>query len=139
MKKGDKIGVLLVEDVNGDAQAITRAICYGDDDAIYSVTLVQRLKEGLRILSNSENKIDIILLDLSLPDAKDIKGLVEINVLYPEVPIIIISDQTDERVIRRAMLNGANRFLSKNEASGMLIKKIIADTISAAKDCQVKL
>jgi DNA-binding NarL/FixJ family response regulator len=121
------VSVLLVEDITGDAQAITRAILYGDIEQYYQVKRAARLTECLEVLS--ANQIDIILLDLSLPDAKDIKAVVEIRVLFPQTPIIVLSDQSDERIIKRALLNGANSFLPKSQASGVLIRKIIDDTL----------
>ncbi len=124
------ISVLLVEDITGDAQAITRAILYGDIEQYYQVMRAARLTECLEILSS--HKVDIVLLDLSLPDAKDIKALVEIRVLFPATPVIVLSDQSDDRVIKRALLNGANSFLPKSQASGVLIRKIIDETLGAS-------
>jgi DNA-binding NarL/FixJ family response regulator len=126
-----KIRVLLIEDITGDAHAITRAISYGDIDQFYNFTRATRLNEGIDLLK--QNNFDVILLDLSLPDAKDIKSVVEIKVLFPDVPIIVLSDQSDERVIQRALLNGASKFLPKSEASGVLIRKIIEKAIADKK------
>jgi DNA-binding NarL/FixJ family response regulator len=124
-----KITILLIEDITGDAKAITRAIAYGDIEQYYEVMRVARLKEGMEVLKNAN--IDAVLLDLSLPDARDIKAVVEINTLHPEIPIIVLSDQADSRVIQRALLNGAYKFLPKSEASGVLIRKAIEDAIKS--------
>jgi DNA-binding NarL/FixJ family response regulator len=124
-----KITILLIEDMTGDAQAITRAISYGDIEKYYLIIRVTRLKEGMEALKN--NNIDAVLLDLSLPDARDIKAVVEINTLYPNTPIVVLSDQSDSRIIQRALLNGASKFLPKSETSGVLIRKAIEDAIKS--------
>jgi DNA-binding NarL/FixJ family response regulator len=122
-----QISVLLIEDLVGDAKAITRALSYGDIEQDYNILRAVRLQEGIKLLN--DNKIDVILLDLSLPDAKDIKAVVELNNLFPNIPIIVLSDQSDDRVITRAINNGASKYLPKSEASGILIRKIIDQVI----------
>jgi len=124
----NKTKILLIEDITGDAQAIIRSISYGDINQHYEIIRVSRLREAMGVLE--EEQIQVVLLDLSLPDAKDIKALVEIKVLFPMVPVIVISDQSDDRVIQRAKLNGASEFLSKSETSGVLIRKTIDRVIS---------
>ncbi|AIL65380.1 Swarming motility regulation protein rssB [Rickettsiales bacterium Ac37b] len=122
------ISLLLIEDLIGDAKAITKALAYQESRNYFNIVTAHRLKDSINIL-NSE-KIDIILLDLSLPDAKDIKALVELKALFPSMPIIVISDHSDERMINRVMENGADYFLSKSESSGIIIKKAINEVLS---------
>lgn len=121
------INVLLIEDLNGDAKAITRALNHNIEQDGLNILRAARLQEGIKILG--ESPVDVILLDLSLPDAKDVKAVVELNFLYPNIPIIVISDQSDERMIQRVLANGAKSFLPKSESSGMLIKKSIDQVI----------
>jgi DNA-binding NarL/FixJ family response regulator len=93
----------------------------------YQISRTAKLQETIELLH--KNKFDVILLDLSLPDAKDIKALVAIRELFPDIPIIILSDQSDELTIQRTMIKGASSFLTKSEASGVLIRKKIDDVI----------
>lgn len=125
--KQDIISILLIEDLVGDAKAITRAISNNEFDHDFQITTASRLKHGIEILKKS--KINVILLDLSLPDAKDIKAVTELNNLFPQIPIIVLSDQSDENLISRALSNGATKFLTKNEATGILIRKVIDQVI----------
>jgi DNA-binding NarL/FixJ family response regulator len=125
---GSHICVLLVEDLVGDATAITRALSYSEASAGLEIKRATRLQESINAIQ--QNKIDVVLLDLSLPDAKDIKAVVELNRLFPTLPIIVISDQSDERIIKRALDNGACKFLSKSESSGILIRKTINDVLA---------
>ncbi|MFN7039231.1 MAG: response regulator [Alphaproteobacteria bacterium] len=124
----EHISALLIEDLNGDAKAITQALNYSKISKTMDMTRASRLKEGLKILA--ENKIDVVLLDLSLPDAKGIKGVVELNNTYPMIPIIVLSDQSDEKIIVRALENGARKFLVKGECNGKVIKNAIYEVLS---------
>lgn len=118
-----QIAVLLIEDLNGDAKAITQALAYSKITQGLDLVRVVRLQDGIATLN--ERNFDIILLDLSLPDAKGIKAVVELHRSFPNIPIIVLSDLSDERVIQRALENGAKKFLVKGECSGIVIKQAI--------------
>ncbi|MFV9875084.1 MAG: response regulator [Rickettsiales endosymbiont of Dermacentor nuttalli] len=122
------ISLLLIEDLVGDAKAITKALTYQGENNNFNIMTANRLKDGITLLNT--NNIDIILLDLSLPDAKDIRALVELKSLFPSIPVIVISDHSDERTINRAMDSGADYFLSKSESSGLVIKKAIEEVLN---------
>ena len=55
-------------------------------------------------LSTIENnpKIDLLILDLALPDLEWEEGLNKIRTLNPEIKIVVISASDDNRTIRRA-------------------------------------
>ncbi|MCX8063856.1 MAG: ATP-binding protein [Candidatus Hydrogenedentes bacterium] len=52
--------------------------------------------EGLNLLNSYGNKIDLLILDIILPDISGNKILAEVNSKYPELPILIISGYTEE-------------------------------------------
>ena len=57
---------------------------------------------------------DLILLDLHMPGAHGLSGLIFLRGHYPEVPVAIVSASDDQQVIRRAMQHGANGFIPKS-------------------------
>jgi DNA-binding NarL/FixJ family response regulator len=118
------IAVLLIEDMNSDADAIHYAVSKMKIKNVY-FKRVSRLQEGLSALA--ESKYDIVLLDLSLPDARGINAVIELNNKFPQVPIIIVSDQSDENIIKRALSSGAKKFLIKSECSGLIIEHNIRE------------
>ena len=68
--------ILLVEDNPGDARILRELLAEGKADR-FTLTHVDRLENGIRCLSQSA--IDIILLDLSLPDSQGAETLARMH------------------------------------------------------------
>jgi two-component system response regulator AtoC len=61
----------------------------------------------------AKEKPDLVLLDLNLLDEDGMAVLRELHAWEPELPVIMISAQCDERRFREAMLLGARDFFLK--------------------------
>ena len=72
----------------------------------------------------TENELDILILDLELPDGHGIDICKELNELYPTIKILILSMHQEERLILHLLKEGANGYLSKT-AKGEELKKAI--------------
>src|SRR5438874_1957625 len=88
------IRVLLIEDNPADVDLIMEAL----DEAELGVTLgtpqvalehVPRLADGLTRLSAAD--VDIVLLDLSLPDSQGIETFARLEQGAPGIPTIVLS------------------------------------------------
>ncbi len=112
--------LLLVEDNPGDVGLI-RAALWEDSsgDATFELVHADRLSAALKALK--ENAFDLVLLDLSLPDATGIATVLRMKQVAPALPIVIMTGLNDEAVAIEAMRNGAQDYLVKgNVDSGML-------------------
>lgn len=78
-------------------------------------------KEGLIIAAN--HPPDLILLDIGLPDQNGQEVLKQLREWYTK-PIIMLSVQSDEENIVKALDNGANDYLVKPFRTGELIARI---------------
>ena len=87
----------------------------------YKVTETSVAKEGLIMAAN--HPPDIILLDLGLPDENGHAVLKKLREWYSK-PIIILSVQSDEEDIIKALDNGANDYLVKPFRTGELLARI---------------
>jgi two-component system KDP operon response regulator KdpE len=87
----------------------------------YSVTSASTAKEG--IIMSSNHPPDLILLDLGLPDKNGLTVLEELRQWYI-YPIIILSVQSSEDVIIKALDSGANDYLTKPFRTGELLARI---------------
>lgn len=87
----------------------------------FNVTEAVNAKEGLE-LAQSESP-DLILLDLGLPDQSGHDVLVKLRDWYTK-PVIILSVQSGEDDIIKALDNGANDYLVKPFRTGELIARI---------------
>jgi len=71
--------------------------------------------EGLHQVLDHDTNVDLILLDLSLPDADGLFGLLHVRARYPEIPVAIISGIDDARIIHRAIECGAAGYIPKTQ------------------------
>jgi DNA-binding NarL/FixJ family response regulator len=57
---------------------------------------------------------DLMLLDLAMPGASGLTGLMRMRAEYPDIPVAVISASDDHATIRRALELGASAFISKS-------------------------
>lgn len=80
----------------------------------YSTTLASGGREAIDIiLSGSKVDIDLVLLDLSMPDINGIEVLRQVKPLKPDLPIIVLSAYGDVSSAVEAMRAGAVDFVEK--------------------------
>lgn len=60
-------------------------------------------------------KPSCVLLDLTLPDAEGLQGLLELRKLAPDVPIVVLTGHEDETLATRAVQEGAQDYLVKRK------------------------
>jgi len=71
--------------------------------------LLKVLKKGL--------EVDLLLLDLHIPDAHGFTGLAQVVELFPETPVMIVSGNDNPSVIHKAVDIGASGFLPKSSSN----------------------
>lgn len=97
----------------------------------YRVVEAGTAKEGLVAVAN--HPPDLVLLDLGLPDQNGHDVLKHLREWYSN-PIIILSVQSDEADIIKALDNGANDYLVKPFRTGELVARIRSALRKAAAD-----
>jgi two-component system sensor histidine kinase DegS len=114
--------ILLIEDNPGDTRLIKEYL--SDLKGIkYILSTADRLNKGLEILDNEF--IDVVLLDLKLPDSEGLKSVEEIFNISPNIPIIVLTGLNDENTAINAVKMGAQDYLVKDKVeSELLIKSI---------------
>ena len=120
--EGEKIRILLIEDNPGDARLL-RELLAAKDGASFDLEHEDRLSTALARLAQGD--IDVILLDLSLPDSHGLDGLNKICAQAPKVPIVVLSGLSDEAVAINAVQEGAQDYLVKGSVdSGLLVRSL---------------
>ncbi len=104
------IQVLLVEDNPADALLLREAV-REDVLSSFEFTIAESLKAGLELLG--QNKFDVILLDLGLPDGQGLESFEKLQGAFPDQPIVVLSGLTDERIALEAVQAGAQDYLVK--------------------------
>jgi two-component system response regulator HydG len=98
--------VLVVDDEVGTRQSLN-AIFSGT----YDVSLAENAEMARQILSG--DPVDLILLDISMPDKDGISFLKDLQGIYPEVPVVMISALTSVKPVVEAMRGGAYDYVIK--------------------------
>ena len=104
--------VLIVEDSPEDTHFLTRML-ETKADAPIRVVGATCLDDALLRLERSP--IDVVLLDLGLPDTDGFDALSEIRVACPSMPVIVITGVADQSKGQRALALGAQDYLTKGE------------------------
>jgi PAS domain S-box-containing protein len=114
--------ILLVEDNPGDARLI-REMLADAEGVSFDIDWVTRLSEGLEKLAGGG--IDLVLLDLALPDSRGIHTFLKAYASAPHVPFVILTGFDDETVALTAIKEGAQDYLIKGQADGDILLRAI--------------
>ena len=93
----------------------------------FNLQKADRLSIGLACLA--EGEIDLVLLDLFLPDSRGLATFDRVFAQAPEVPIIIIASSEDEKLALQAVEKGAQDYLFKGQIDVNLLNRAIGCAI----------
>ena len=120
------LNVLLVEDNSDYAEMVINILKTNLNQPV-KVLWEQRLADGMARLDQTQ--IDVILLDMSLPDSTGIETLQKTVVKAPDLPIVIITGYADEKQDLKALHEGAQDYLIKGQNEVTLLPKAICYAI----------
>lgn len=108
------ITVLLVEDDPDDVLVITAGL--NSQGGRFRIETAERLSQALRRLETPG--IDVILLDLSLPDSTGLDSFRRLQGAGGDLPIVVLTGLDSESLALRLVQEGAQDYLVKGEVSG---------------------
>ena len=123
---GPPLRVLLVEDNPGDIRLV-RDLLAGVGQRQLEVLTAGSVRQALVLLG--EEKVDAILLDLTLPDGEDLEGLAELHGLMTGVPILVLASQHNEATAARSLRRGAQDYLVKGLFDGEGLARAVGNAI----------
>ena len=116
------IKVLLVEDNPGDARLI-REMLPETSDVPFDLACVDRLSDGLERMASGD--MDVVLLDLSLPDSQGLDTFIRARDHAPQMPIILLTGLDDKESAVTAVREGAQDYLVKGQVDGNLLVRAV--------------
>lgn len=128
------IKVLLIEDDPDNAFLISELLTGEKSSIKYKIAVAGNLKQAFVILKKQE--IDIVLLDLGLPDSSGIDTLERTHQAFPQVPIVVVTGLSDPEKEAEMLRIGAQDYLVKNKLSAENIEKAIQHALERFKFLQ---
>jgi len=120
MPAGEKIRVVIVDDVSETRENVKKLLQFEADVDV--VGIARTGKEAIQI--SQELSPDVVLMDINMPDMDGIAATEAIRARQPAVQVVILSVQSDQNYMRKAMLVGARDFLTKPPMGDELISAI---------------
>ena len=127
------IQVLLIEDNPADARLFKEYLTE-DETHLYVLSHVETIGEALEAVGQDEP--DVIVLDLSLPDAQGLEGLCQIAEAA-SVPVVVHSGVDDRHMIAEAVKQGAQDYLVKGRYDAELLDRVIGYAIDRQQTLRV--
>lgn len=118
--------ILLVEDNLGDARLAQEMLAESPDFEA-DVQCVGRLAQAVEVLGTQP--IELVLLDLTLPDSHGLEGLKQLQSLAKDAPIIVLSGLSDKAVALEALKQGAQDYLIKGTTNAEGLTRVIQYSI----------
>lgn len=124
------LNALLVED-NPVESMIIKSVLTKAVQPSFRIEAAENVQKGLKRLEGKD--IDLILLDLSLPDSEGIETFDRVQKEALEVPIIVLTGLDDETLALEALRRGAQDYVVKGEADPKMLLRIIRYAIERKK------
>ncbi len=119
--------VLLIEDDPTDLELLQDAIAQASDepgsDARLELEHADRVSTGLSRLA--DGGIDVVLLELSLPDGTGLETLERLREHGPDVPVVVLTALDDENLGLQALRLGAQDYLIKGRVTHDLVVRAV--------------
>ena len=125
--------ILVVDDNPGDLFLVEELL----QDTMLDIRAIEKagtVAAAVDILQ--QKKVNLILLDLSLPDSYGIESFLRVNHYAKALPVIILSGLSDTATATDAISLGAQDFLLKGEFNERLLEKTILYSIERKRNLQ---
>jgi len=117
----DPIKVLIVDDHQLMIEGLKSLLEYEED--IVFVAGTNSMAETLRFLENNSS-IDVILMDINMPDGSGIEATEKIKTSYPNIKVIALTMHDDISIITRMVKAGASGYILKRTNMNEVIEAI---------------
>jgi signal transduction histidine kinase len=124
--KENALQVLLVEDNAGDARLLREMFSKERPDS-FQLTHLLRMSEAVNHLTKSH--VDIVLLDMGLPDGHGLDTVRRAHAAAPGVPLIVLTGLDDEALADQAMKEGAQDYLIKGQIENRALPRALRHAI----------
>ena len=111
------MGMLLVE----DNLTIVKGLEYSFKQENYNLIVATNLKQAAKVIE--DNKIDLIILDIALPDGNGL-DFYENKIKTLNIPTVFLTAQDDEEIVVKGLNLGADDYITKPFSTKELFARI---------------
>ena len=117
---------LLIEDNPADAELMAlRLESWPEPPEQTSVRLIHADTIASACTTLQQITVDVIILDLSLPDASQLEALHRVRMEAPDVPVIIVTGRADEALAVESLRAGAQDYVLKPPPDSRTLRRIL--------------
>jgi DNA-binding response OmpR family regulator len=113
---------LLIED-NPEPMVLIQTNLQEFGQGWYRLDWACRLIDGIERLGRArtpgEGRIDVVLLDLGLPECDGYDSYLAVRKKAPDVPVVVLTGDCREKTVEMVIKGGADGYLVKEEVSGL--------------------
>lgn len=130
MNNKSKFTILIVDDNDAD---IRRAQTLLEDAAVRCEVVVKKtLFDALSFVQ--DNPVDLVLLELNLPDSAGFKTLTSFLEKVPETPVVLLTSVNNEIIGHQAIRAGAQDYLVKSQLDSRTLGRVVRYSIQRASE-----
>ncbi len=106
--------IALIEDSDTDAMIIKRVIGESSQPDSYQIYRCETMFQAREYLFTFLDQIDVVLLDLHLPDTMDgHDSLQQVRAVAPDLPVVVLTSCNNQQLAITLLEMGADDFVSK--------------------------
>jgi len=102
--------LLIVEDDERYARTLTELLTSSAPNL--EITHVTRIDDACHLVNGG--RVDLVVLDLGLPDADGLEALSALQDCVTEIPVVVLTGRADEKLALEALKRGAEDYLVKD-------------------------
>jgi diguanylate cyclase (GGDEF)-like protein/PAS domain S-box-containing protein len=134
------MALLLVEDNAGDARLLKEMFREQGADHVEMTNVVSMVQAEAHL---AKGAVDIILLDLGLPDAQGLDAIRRAHAAAPRLPLVVLTGLDDELLAAQSLQEGAQDYLIKGQIDSRSLgrslryaveRKIMEEALFAEKE-----
>lgn len=116
----DKIKVIIADDHPIIREGLIQILSQAPD-----ITVVEQADDGIELLDKIRSlDLDMVLMDLDMPNKNGWDVMRQLKVELPNLPIIILSVGSEEEFAVECFRDGASGYLNKQTSLGLLVEAI---------------
>jgi signal transduction histidine kinase/FixJ family two-component response regulator len=117
---------LLIEDDPADAALLAlRLESANHTVGVRPTRLVQASSMSAACAALASSGVDIVILDLTLPDARGLEALHRVRAASPRTPVIVLTGLADQKIALEALRAGAQDYVLKPPPDGPSLSRIV--------------